>query len=122
MKTHYVGMVGIGGCLPSFCDVYENRKQAIESLADICELSKRQRMELKKFGITDLKKNQGNEYAEIVKCNCSEPGEHQDDMSTEQFREEHPEFYAKEEVEENCEICPHSNDPDCPYPTGCPQK
>ena len=27
----------------------------------------------------------------------------------------------EEEHEENCEICPHAQYPDCPYPQGCPQ-
>ncbi len=95
MKNHYIGMAGIGGCLPSFCYVYETKKQAIESLNGLCELTRGQLTELRKFGLTHLRKNQGNEYAEIMKCNCAEPGEHQDGLSLEQFRKENPEFYLE---------------------------
>ena len=101
MKTHYIAMAGIGGCLPNFCDVYESRKGAVEILTDLCELSKRQARELGKFGITDLRKDQGNEYAEIIECDCDEPGEHQDAMSVERFREEYPEFYEGEKSNAN---------------------
>ena len=119
MKTHYVGQIGLGGCIPNFCGVYATKKLAIDSLGRLSKLSRRQQVDLRKFGIAHLRKDQGNEYAEIVECDCSEPGRHQDEMSNEEFREECPEFY---EVEENCEICRHSNDCNCPYPVGCPQK
>lgn len=102
MKTHYIAMSGIGGCLPSSCDVHETLKEAVESLKQFYELSQRQVKELKKFRIVDLRKDQGNEYAEIMECKCNEPGEHQDETSVEDFKSENLSFYEEEEEENVC--------------------
>lgn len=99
-KTHYIAMAGIGGCLPNFCEVYETEKQAVEGLDALCELSRQQKRELRLYGLTDLTKAQGNEYAEVVECDCNEPGGHQDDMTVEQFRKNNPEFYPEGDEEE----------------------
>lgn len=78
-KVHYIGMAGLHGCLPATCDVYDSVKSAAESLADLHELSKRKASELKKYRYLELDFHKhGNEYAEIVDCDCDDPESHSD--------------------------------------------
>ena len=99
--THYIAMAGIEGCLTSYCGVHLTYEDAVEDLATLHGLGRKRRKELNKFGFLPLNLDKdGNECCEIIECDCNEPGEHQDYMSIEQFREENPEFYEEENENE----------------------
>jgi len=76
---HYIGMAGIHGCIPATCDSYESYDSAVESLASLHELGRGRRQALKRDGYLELNmQRDGNEYAEISECECSDPGVHSD--------------------------------------------
>lgn len=90
-RKHFIGMAGLHGCIPNFCDVYATFDDAVESLCQVHDLGPRSRFrrELKKFGYVELRLNDekiggivleghGNEYAEIIECECDEPWVHSD--------------------------------------------
>lgn len=78
-KKHYIGMAGLHGCMPNTSGSYETYNDAVESLADLHELGKNRRMELKKNGYIELNIHKdGNEYAEVVECDCDNPEDHDD--------------------------------------------
>lgn len=91
-RKHYIAMAGLHGCLPNYCDVYASYDDAVEGLCQIHDLGKysKFRKELKKFGYTELRlyseqinggfwvEGHGNEYAQIVECECAEPWVHSD--------------------------------------------
>lgn len=77
MKTHYIGTAGLYGCMPSFCEVYETRKDAAQSLGDIHELEGEEIDVLIEDSFINLSlRVHGNEYAEIGSCTCEEPWVH----------------------------------------------
>ena len=76
---HYIGMAGLHGCLPQTCDVYDSQKDAAESLAQTHDLGKHRKAALARDGYLELNLHRdGNEYAEITACDCSEPSTHSD--------------------------------------------
>ena len=78
-KKHFIGMAGLYGYLPIYCDFFDSYNDAVESLADLHELGKKRRAELKKNGFIELNLHKdGNEYAEITECDCSDPSQHSD--------------------------------------------
>jgi len=93
-KKHFIAMAGICGCLPNFCESYETKKGAVETLASIHELSKRATRELSRdcYLSLDIHKRRtyfinhkrrtyfinGNGYAEIQECDCDSPEDHND--------------------------------------------
>ena len=77
-ERHYIAMGGEIGCLPDNCYSYDRLQQAVDSLADLYELSKRQIGELKSYGITYLRPDQGGAYCEITECECDDPDQHND--------------------------------------------
>jgi len=79
MKTHYIAMAGIHGCLPQYCSTHDNYNNAVEDLAQLHELGKNRTKELKKDGYLELNmKKDGNEYCEIIECDCKTPESHND--------------------------------------------
>ena len=101
MTKHFIGMAGLHGCIPNFCDVYASFDDAVESLCLIHELGPRSkfRKELKRTGYTELHLNDymvggiqmeghGNEYAEISVCDCDTPEIHSDSGEGLIFEEE----------------------------------
>ena len=82
MKTHFIAMAGMRGCLPNYCDVYPDRESAIDSLATIHDMGDMEGSNecvenLEEYGFTDLDIHiHGNEYAEVIECNCPDPQEH----------------------------------------------
>lgn len=78
-KKHYIGMAGLHGYIPQTCDVYETIGDAAQSLGDLHELSKNKiRLLCRDMYIElDLHKH-GNEYCEIVECECDDPNVHSD--------------------------------------------
>ena len=104
---HYIGMAGLRGCLPQTCDVYAEFDDAVDSLCLIHDLGiySKFRKELKRDGFVELhlhdwqtlNKNgvpfgpvypgHGNEYAEIIECDCNEPWIHSDSSTKEEVLE-----------------------------------
>lgn len=92
-RKHFIGMAGLHGYIPNYCDVYATFDDAVEGLCQIHDLGPRSRFrrELKKFGYVELRlhskqinggfwvEGHGNEYAEIIECECAEPWVHSDD-------------------------------------------
>lgn len=79
MSKHWIGMAGLHGCLPQTCGVYDSAEDAADSLADLHELGKRRRAELRRDLYIELNIHRdGNEYAEITECECNDPACHSD--------------------------------------------
>jgi hypothetical protein len=87
--VHYIGLGGLKGYLPNFCDVYPDMESAVEGICFIHDLGPHSkfRRNLERDGYTDLilhprksppHPGHGNEYAEIVECDCDTPWEHSD--------------------------------------------
>lgn len=77
--THYIAMGGLHGCLPSHCDVYETWQDAVTALVDQYELGKKRASVLRRNLSLELNsKRDGNEYVEIVECDCETPEVHSD--------------------------------------------
>lgn len=79
---HFIAMNGSYGCLPDACYVLRTRKDAVDTLADSLELSKRQKAELRQTGSVNCTRSQGADYCEVTECSCSTPWIH-DEMATE---------------------------------------
>lgn len=75
-RIHYIAMGGEYGSLPDNCGAYKKRKDAINSMISLYELSRRQATELRKYGTVALKRTQGGAYCEVSECDCAEPWEH----------------------------------------------
>ena len=79
MATHYIGMAGLHGYLPSTCEVFDSQAAAAESLAATHDLGKRRAAALKRDGYLELNlRRDGNEYCEIEPCDCATPEVHSD--------------------------------------------
>jgi|OpeIllAssembly_1097287.scaffolds.fasta_scaffold800759_2 hypothetical protein len=74
---HWIAMAGIHGCLPNYsscCDTYED---AVATLTALHDLGRDRRRELAERGTLELKmQRDGNEYCEIVSCECATPEDH----------------------------------------------
>ena len=82
-KLHYIAMSGNRGCIPDYCQAFDNRGDAIASLIQLFELSPRGKhvANLKTYGYTSFEKGieYGAEYAEIIKCSCANKNIHNGD-------------------------------------------
>ena len=80
MTAHYIACGGMHGCMTNFsytCDSYDG---AIDVIVSIHELGKRRAAELRRDGYIELNLHRdGNEYAEVIECECDNPDEHSDD-------------------------------------------
>ena len=77
--SHWVGIAGLHGYLPATCGSYDTYDNACEGLADIHELGRNRRRELRRDGFLELNiRRDGNEYIEITECHCASPEEHND--------------------------------------------
>jgi hypothetical protein len=77
MAKHYIAMAGLHGCLPQYCTSCDTYNDAVETLADLHELGRSRRQELKRNGYLALDARQdGNEYCEIRECDCDNPSIH----------------------------------------------
>lgn len=79
MKSHFIAMAGMRGYMPNWIDVYPSKESAIDSILWLHEIedSTEHKQELIEYGITDLDIHEhGNEYAEVIECNCPDPQEH----------------------------------------------
>ena len=78
-EKHYIGMAGIHGCMPSCCGSYDSQRDAAESLAQIHELGIKRTNRLRIDGYLELDMHRdGNEYCEIIECDCDDPSQHDD--------------------------------------------
>lgn len=76
---HYIAMAGLHGCMPNYQAVLNSYNDAVNSLSDVHELGRRRRQELKRDGYLELNLHRdGNEYCEIVACDCDDPDSHSD--------------------------------------------
>lgn len=79
-KTHYIAMAGLHGCIPATCGSYDTAKDACEAMADLHELGKNRRAELRRAKYLELNIDRdGNEYIEVTSCDCDNPEQHNDD-------------------------------------------
>lgn len=76
---HYIAMSGLHGYLPQFCTSCTTRKDAVDTLSDLHEMSHSQQKDLRRTGSVELKPYQGAEYANITECSCGDPERHCDD-------------------------------------------
>lgn len=78
-KTHYIAMAGLKGYLPNYCQAHNTRKEAVDDLCEMHELTLPRIKELRKYGYVDLNIHKhGNEYAEVTECSCDNPEQHND--------------------------------------------
>jgi len=92
---HYIGMGGMHGYMPNFCDVYSTYKNCIEGIACIQDLGKNRKARLKRDGCLELNlRRDGNEYVEIQECDCNEPWIHQDGESKDSWIKEYGEEFG----------------------------
>jgi hypothetical protein len=78
-NSHYVAMAGFHGCMPNVCESHDSYDDAVDSMASLHELGKKRTRELKKNGYIELNIHKdGNEYAEITDCDCTDPDQHND--------------------------------------------
>lgn len=78
---HYVAMAGLHGCLPNYVALHESRQNAIDDLVSLHELDNDagKMRDLKQTGFVELNAHEdGNEYAEVMECNCDNPSIHDD--------------------------------------------
>ena len=79
MSRHYIGCAGLHECMSAYCASYENYADAVADLAQLHELGKGRTRELAKNGYLELNLHKdGNEYCEIIECNCKSPEDHQE--------------------------------------------
>jgi hypothetical protein len=86
MSTHYIAMAGLHGYLPQCCDSFPTLDQAVDYLAQVHELGRTRIKRLRDERYLELNfrpdspilKDDGNEYCEIVECDCDEPETHFD--------------------------------------------
>lgn len=76
MAKHYIAQSGSHSCLPDFCDVFQRREEAVNTLASLHELSGTQKRVLRQDGIVRL--TFGADYAQVTACECGHPQLHSD--------------------------------------------
>lgn len=63
----FVAMAGLHGCMPNCSEDYTDYNAAVDSMAELHDLSEEQKETLRNDGIIELDIHvQGNEYIEIV--------------------------------------------------------
>jgi hypothetical protein len=80
-KSHYIAMSGSYGCLPDNVAVFERKSEAINHIINTFELpiNGTKADNLRKTRYTNLGRDYGADYAEIVKCECNNIGIHNGD-------------------------------------------
>jgi hypothetical protein len=81
---HWIGMAGLRGYMPNYCDVWQTKEDAIEGLLFIHDDAligpPRVKTALRRFEFVEIDLHKwGNEYLEIMPCNCDEPWVHSED-------------------------------------------
>lgn len=81
MGKHYIAMAGLHGYMPMVSEVTATRGQAAELLGGIHELSKNKIKQLRRDYYLELDLSiHGNEYCEIIECDCNEEEMHSDTL------------------------------------------
>ena len=76
MSKHYIAMAGLVGYLPNYCAVFESIEDAAENLQDVHDEAEILE-ELIEDQYSELNPNRdGNEYCEIVECECEDSSRH----------------------------------------------
>lgn len=76
-RKHYIAGAGLHGYLYNCSEVFETRGAAAQWIGDIHELSQRAIYRLRRDCTIELDLSQhGNEYAEIIECECDDPNCH----------------------------------------------
>jgi hypothetical protein len=75
---HYIVMSGMSGCIPDNVQSFFSKFEAVKYIEDIFDLPKEKALCLRKKGYVALGNDFGADYAEINKCNCSNPKIHDD--------------------------------------------
>jgi hypothetical protein len=76
---HYISGWGEHGCLYDHCAVNHTYEDAVEYIADMFELGRTRKAELRRSAYLEL--GRGADYAEITACHCNEPWQHDEDMT-----------------------------------------
>lgn len=80
-KVHYIAIAGLKGCLPNYCTSHDTAQSAYSDLLDIHNIDFLSSIasELSLYGYADLDLTiHGNEYAEVIECDCDDPSQHDD--------------------------------------------
>jgi hypothetical protein len=78
-KTHWIATAGLHGYMPNVCGVYDNRKDAVDSMASLHELGPGRMRQLRRNGTIELDIHRdGNEYAGVTECDCGHPEDHEE--------------------------------------------
>ncbi len=78
-NEHHIGTAGLHGYLPNYCGSYESYEDAVGGLADIHELGRDRTRSLRRDAYLELNlQRDGNEYCEIVSCDCDDADVHND--------------------------------------------
>lgn len=91
-KPHYIAMSGSHGCLPDHLACFKKYSEAVRDLIDVFQLPRYgvKAAELRKCGYVELDEadwpgrnehRYGADYAEIVKCNCSNSEIHEEEVA-----------------------------------------
>ncbi len=76
-QPHYIAMAGLPGCLSQYCATHDTYQAAVDDLAQVHELGRSRKAQLKRDGSLELNLyRDGNEYCEIIKCDCADPSVH----------------------------------------------
>ncbi len=76
---HWVGMAGMCGCLPNYCGVFDSKRDAARTLAEMHDEARGvyRRLMRHDYAALDVRRD-GNEYAEVSMCACDAPSVHED--------------------------------------------
>lgn len=78
-KKHFIAMAGLYGYLPNYSACHETKTAAAEDLASMHDMSERAMFRLRHEMYIDLDlQRDGNEYCEIVVCQCDDADCHQE--------------------------------------------
>lgn len=76
-RVHYIGMAGLCCYMPNYTTVGDTRGAVADDLGRLHDLSQRRVNLLRRDMYCDLDlRKEGNEYCEIVRCECETPGDH----------------------------------------------
>ncbi len=75
---HFVAMAGLsGGYLPNYIAAHKTRRDAVDDLVQFHDMGHRRADTLRRKGYVSLSlARDGNEYAEVVVCECDDVSAH----------------------------------------------
>ena len=76
---HYIACGGLHGCICTHSQAYDDYSDAVNDLANTYDLQKAEVERLAEEGYIYLSlQRDGNEYCEIIECDCEDPTTHDD--------------------------------------------